>query len=82
VLDILEAEEAAVFGIVARLGGDGDVLVGMGVESGVLIGRFGGWGLLVGGVGVGCEEADEGYYYAGNLRERVGLHGQLDYHLR
>ncbi len=53
VLDVLEAKEVAVFRVVAGLGGDGDVLVGMSVESGVLIGWFGWWGLLVGCEGVG-----------------------------
>ncbi len=41
VLDVGEAEEVAVLGVVAGVGGDGDVLVGVGVEGGVLSGGFG-----------------------------------------
>ncbi len=46
VLDVGETEEAAVFGVDAGVGGDGDVLVGVGVEGGVLGGGFGGWGFF------------------------------------
>lgn len=57
VLDVGQAEEVAVFGIVAWVGGDGKVLVRVGVEGGVLGCGFG-WGrFLVCGEGVGCEEA-------------------------
>ena len=51
VLNVGEAKEVAVFGIVTWVGGDGYVLVGMSVEGRVLIGRFRRWGLFV-----GCEE--------------------------
>ena len=83
VLDVFEPEEAAVSGVVAGLGGDSDLLVGMSVEGDVLVGRFcWRWCLFVGGKGIGADKAGDGYYYVRNLRERVGLHGQLDYHLR
>jgi len=36
VLDVGQAEEGAGFGIVAGFGGDGDMLVGVGVVGGVL----------------------------------------------
>ncbi len=42
VLEVGEAEEAAVFGVEAGIGGDGDVLVGVGVEADVLGGGFDG----------------------------------------
>jgi hypothetical protein len=51
VLHVLEAEEAAVLGLVAGLGSDGDVLFGMGVEGGILVGGLGWRSSLV----VGCE---------------------------
>jgi hypothetical protein len=52
VLDVRQAEERAELGIVAGVGGDGDVLVGVGVVGGVLGGGFGGLGgFVVGGVG-------------------------------
>ena len=82
VLHVFEAEEAAIAGIVTRLGGDGDVLVGMSVEGGVLIGRFGWRGFFVGCKSIGGNEASKSYYCAENLWGRVGLHGQVDYHLR
>ena len=81
-LDVLETEEAAIARIVAGLGGYGDVLVGMGVEGGVLIGRFGWRGFFVGCKGIGGDEEGKSYYGMENLRGRVGLHGQVDYHLR
>jgi len=59
VLDVGQAEEVAVFRVVAGFGGDGDVLVGVGVEGDVLVCGFG-WRSLagfVGGAGVDCEEA-------------------------
>ena len=43
VLDVRQAEEAALLGVVAGIGGDGDVLVGVGVVGGVLGGGLGGW---------------------------------------
>jgi hypothetical protein len=48
VLDVLKTEEAAVFGLVTGLGGDGDVLFRVGVEGGVL-GCWLGWrgGLVI-----------------------------------
>jgi hypothetical protein len=59
VLDVFEAEEAAGPGVVAGLGGEGDVLGGVGVEDGVLGGGFGGGrGLVVGGAG-GEGQAEE-----------------------
>ncbi len=82
VLDVFEAKEAAIARIVAGFGGDGDVLVGMGVKGGVLIGRFRGWGLFVGCKGIGGDEEGKSYYCTENLGGRVGLHGQVDYHLR
>ena len=87
VLDVGEAEERAVFGIVAGVGGDGDFFVGVGVEGGVLGGGLDGGGLpLFFGVEGDCQEAG-GYEERGNLRNwrnlqgSLGLHGQVDYHL-
>ena len=82
VLDVGETKEVAVFGVVARVGGDGEVLVGMGVVRDILVGWFGGGSLFVGGECVDREEADCSYYYERNRGERVGLHGQVDYDLR
>ncbi len=53
---IVEAKEGAVLGIVAGLGGDGDVLVRVGIEGGVLRGRFGRRRLVVGGISERDEE--------------------------
>jgi hypothetical protein len=63
VLYVGQAEEVAVFGVVAGLGGDGNLLFGMGVEGGVLVGGIGGWGFpgLVGGTTGYCEEASCSY---------------------
>ena len=61
VLDVGEAEEGAVAGIVAGVGGDGEVLVGVGVEGCVLVRRFSGGSLFVGGEGRGREEAGRSY---------------------
>ena len=61
VLNIGQAEEGALFGVVARLGGDGDVLVGVGVVGGVFCRGLGGrGGFLV--CGARCEggEAQQG----------------------
>src|ERR1035437_8902464 len=44
VLDVGHAEEGALFGVVAGVGGDGDVLVGVGVVGGVFGGGPGGRG--------------------------------------
>lgn len=79
-LDVGEAEEVAVFGVVAGFGGYGDLFVGVGVEGGVLGGGFGGRRFLFPGVERCCEEAG-GYQERGKLGEAVGLHGQVDYHL-
>ena len=53
VLDVGQAEEGAVSGVVAGLGGDGDVLAGMGVVGGVLGGGLGreACGSVAGGAG-------------------------------
>ena len=53
-LDVGQAEEVAVPLVVAGFGGDGDLLIGMGVEGGVLVGGLYRRGLsgLVGGLGV------------------------------
>ena len=56
VLHVGVAEEAAVGGLVAGLGGYGDVLFGMVFEEGVLVGGLGGWGFPVGGTGGGAGE--------------------------
>ena len=61
VLDVGEAEEGAVAGIVAGVSGDGEVFVGVGVEGWVLVRRFGGGSLFVGGEGWGREEAGRSY---------------------
>jgi len=61
VLDVREAEELAVFGVVAGVGGNGEVLVGVSVEGGVLVGWFWGRSFFVGGVEAGCKEAGRGY---------------------
>src|ERR1700677_2217450 len=55
VLDVGETEEVAVFGVVARVGGDGEVFAGVGVEGGILAGGVGWGGFFVGGKGV-CRE--------------------------
>ncbi len=60
VLDVLQAEKAALVRIVAGVGGYGDVLVGMRVEGRVLIGGFGGRRLFVGRMRARCQSA-EGY---------------------
>ena len=58
VLDVGETEEVAVFGVVAGVCGDGDLLVGVVVVGSVLGGGFdGGRLLLLFGVERGCEEA-------------------------
>ena len=60
VLDVGQAEEAALFGVVARVGGDGDALAGVGVVGGVLGGGLGRrCGAVAGGAG---GEAEEGGY--------------------
>ena len=60
VLDVGQAEEAALLGIVARVGGDGDALAGVGVVGGVLGGGLGRrCGAVAGGAG---GEAEEGGY--------------------
>jgi len=51
VLNVGEAEEVAVLGVVTWVGGDGYVLVGVSVEGGVLIGWFRRRSFFV-----GCEE--------------------------
>jgi len=67
VLDVGEAEEAAVGGLGAGIGGDGDVFFLVGVEGEVLGGGQGGWGgFFLFGVGVGGEEG------AGEKGERGG----------
>src|ERR1700677_661546 len=55
VLDVGETEEVAVFGVVARVCGDGEVFAGVGVEGGILAGGVGWGGFFVGGKGV-CRE--------------------------
>ena len=56
VREVGQAEEGAELGVVAGLGGDGDVLVGMGVVGGILSGGLGRWGGLVGS---GCEDRED-----------------------
>jgi len=80
VLDVGQAEEVAIFGIVAGLGGDSDFFVGVHIECGVLGGGFGGRGFLVAGAeGRGGER--EGQCQERDFGDAVGLHGQVDYHL-
>ena len=61
--DIGQAEEVALFDVVAWLGRHSNMLVGMSVEGGVLIGRLYERRLagLVGGEGGYCEEAGRSY---------------------
>lgn len=75
-----KAEEVAVAGVVAGFCGDGDALVGVGIEGGVLVGELGWRGLFVCSVGAGGEEAG-GKDDAGG-EGQIGLHGQVDYDLR
>jgi hypothetical protein len=57
VLDVRQAEEGAKFGVVAGFSGDGDMLVGVSILSGVLgCGLGGRGGFVVGGAGCGNEE--------------------------
>ena len=86
VLDVGETEEVAVVRVGAGFGGDGDVLLGVGIEGDVLVSGLGGRGdLFVGGEGRSCEGC-EGGCAEERLQEEsegpVGLHGQVDYHLR
>ena len=75
-LDVGQPEEGAVFRIVTGLGGDGDVLVGVRVERGVLGGGLGGRRFVVGGLDAGgCQE--QGNDEIGEARE----HGHIDYRL-
>ena len=61
VLHVGHAEEGAFFGVVAGVGGDGDVLVCVSVDGGVFGGGAGGWSFLVGGEeGAGGEGEEEG----------------------
>jgi hypothetical protein len=83
--DVGQAEEGAVPAIGAGLGSDGDVLLRVGVEGCVLAGWFGWRGLFV--VGEGWEgergKSDRAKErFAGNCAGPVGLHEQVDYHLR
>ena len=63
-LDVGEAEEVAIPRVVAGFGGDGDLLFGVSVEGGVLVGGLCGRGLsgFVGGEEVDREEAGCSYY--------------------
>ena len=59
-LDVRQAEEGALFGVVAGVGGDGEALAGMGVVGGVLGGGLGRrCGSVAGGAG---GEAEQGGY--------------------
>ncbi len=75
VLDVREAKEVAVFGVVAGLGGDADLLFGVGIECGILVrglcGRRSSGFVFVhaGGKGSYREEAGCSYYQERNLRE-------------
>ena len=85
VLDVGQAEEAAQLGVVAGVGGDGDVLVGMGVVGGVLGGGLGRRsGPVVGGAG---GQAEEGGYDRGATLKACDCAGRcnacscwVDYH--
>jgi len=50
VLDVGKAKEVAVFGVGAGVGGDGDLLAGVGVRGEVLACGFGGRGFFAGGI--------------------------------
>ena len=84
VANVGEAEEVAVVLIRAGIDGDGDVVVGVAGKGGVLIGWQRGRGLFGERESGRCEEA------CGNEKQKnclqvayvVGLHGQVDYHLR
>jgi len=83
VLDVGEAEEGALLEVVAGFGCDGDLLIGVGVEGGVLRGGLGGRGGLVCGAGQrskaeqrGCEEdwaVAGAAWRAGAMRAHAGL---------
>ena len=60
VLDVGQAEEAALFGVVAGVSRDGEMLAGVGVVGGVLGGGLGGRSGAVAGGASG--EAEEGGY--------------------
>ena len=83
-LDVREAEEVAVLGVVAGFSRHGDEFFRVGIECGVLVGGFWGRGLsgFVRRKRSNREEARCSNYQERNLREWVGLHGQVDYHLR
>src|ERR1035441_6883261 len=60
VVDVGQAEEGAKLGVVAGIGGDGDVLVGVGVERGVGVGGLGRRSrLVIGGADDRGREADQ-----------------------
>lgn len=82
VLHVGKAEEVAVPGIVAGVRGDGELLFGVGIEGGVLVRGFSRGSLLVGSEGRSREQACSGYQKDRDIREWVGLHGQVDYDLR
>jgi hypothetical protein len=79
-----EAEEVAIVGTGAGIDGDGDVIVGVGVEGGVLI-RGAHWrSFFAGGKGGRGGKAGGEQYEKNGLQDAdlVGLHGQVDYDLR
>jgi len=91
VADVREAEEGAVFGVVAGVDCDGDFFVGVGIDSGVFGGGTGRGRFFVGGVGVGWEDTEDGSdgeAEGGNQVEdgaAVGperVHGLIDYDVR
>ncbi len=60
VLDVGQAEEAALVGIVAGVDADGDMFGRMRIEGSVLVRRFYRGGLVTCGHGTACEDADGG----------------------
>ncbi len=76
VLEVGEAEEGAGVRVVAGVGCDGDLFVGMGVVGGVLGGGFGGWGGF--GVGLGGErDGEESDGEEGEEVSAVGVHAGM-----
>jgi hypothetical protein len=72
VLDVGEAEEPAVGGVVAGLGGDDDFFGGMVVEGIILGGGFYGGGLFFGRDSVSCQSDAGGNERQGQKNRRAG----------
>ena len=85
--DVGKAEEVAVIRPGAGIDCHGDVFVGVGIEGWILICRVNGRGLLATGKRRCCEKyggrsKQNGSQSIWQKRGLVGLHEQVDYHLR